>query len=204
MPVTRQPAHVGSQHRVQHPDPPVAPARRLARRARSPRTPRRPPARSGHRRRTSITTPPRRPAGRSSPGRACGLPARRPRQPERLRGERHHLRIEVEHHHVVALQPRLVPDMPACRRRPPQPGKCRCPVSQRNGRTGAASSNRTSQHEPSRSRRRIPPASVNSTSTPAASDAESAAARAIPADTSHPEGTERAEPQHCNDQCVDG
>jgi len=39
--------------------------------------------------------------------------ARRPHQPERLRRESLHLRRKVEHYELIALQPRLEPDVPA-------------------------------------------------------------------------------------------
>jgi hypothetical protein len=44
----------------------------------------------------------------------------RPQQPEWLGGEPHDLRVEVQQHHDVAFQPRLIADMLAGRRRPPE------------------------------------------------------------------------------------
>jgi hypothetical protein len=41
-------------------------------------------------------------------------------QPERLRRERHHLRIEVQRDRVIAFQPRLEPDVAIRRCRPIQ------------------------------------------------------------------------------------
>jgi hypothetical protein len=43
----------------------------------------------------------------------------RPEQPERLRGDTDNVGIEVQRHHVIAFQPRLVTHMTADRRRPP-------------------------------------------------------------------------------------
>src|SRR5215471_6293486 len=74
---------------------------------------------SGYQHEHRSPPPSRRPAGQSNPGMPAGLPRLRPPQPERLRRERRHLRIEVEHHGVVAFQPGLIADMPARRRRPP-------------------------------------------------------------------------------------
>src|SRR5262245_19350628 len=43
-----------------------------------------------------------------------------PAQPERLRRDRGHLRVEVQQHQVIPLKPGLVPDMRSGGRRPPQ------------------------------------------------------------------------------------
>src|SRR5260370_13941277 len=43
-----------------------------------------------------------------------------PRQRERLRGHPAHITVEVQQHRVIALQPRLEPDVPPRRRKPPQ------------------------------------------------------------------------------------
>src|ERR1035437_4058138 len=43
-----------------------------------------------------------------------------PAQPERLRRDRRHLRIEIQQHHEIPFQPRLVPDVSTSRSEPPQ------------------------------------------------------------------------------------
>jgi hypothetical protein len=51
-----------------------------------------------------------------------------PAQPERLGHDPDDQRIEVEQHHVVALEPRLEADVRAGRRRPPQPTQMPLPL----------------------------------------------------------------------------
>ncbi len=92
---------------------------------------------------------------------------RGPRQPERLRGRGNHTGIEVQQHHLVALEPRLVAPMTTGGLRPPRAGE----IALANGTSGThgpglARSKRTlhnSDNEPLRSRpssKKVSPTSV--------------------------------------------
>ena len=131
VPVAGQPPHVRRQHRARPGRPPEQPAHLTA------GTPSR-----GERLRITRLDPVIRadvdhhPRPIGQPGEVIrGVPplpaVLRPGQPERLRRERDHRRVEVQHHRHVALQPRLEPDMGIHRGRVIQAGKAHLPAERR-------------------------------------------------------------------------
>ena len=130
MPVARQPPHVRREHRPGHSHPSELPAGLLA-------------GLRGDRERLRV--PLRDPVIRSDiddhtgPVRAAGEEIRRvpppspsvvPGQPERLGGHRHHRRVEVHQHHVVAFEPGLIPHVLTRRGEPPPTGEARHPLGE--------------------------------------------------------------------------
>ena len=119
MPVPGQPADVTPQHRIDLPDPPELPVQPGARR-------RRHRERLGIRRLDPVVgahvddhAGPVSPPGEVVRGVPPPTTLTRPVQPERLRRDTGDLRVEIKRPDMITLQPGLIPDMPASRRRPP-------------------------------------------------------------------------------------
>ncbi|MCK8614291.1 hypothetical protein M1L58_10540 [Gordonia sp. C13] len=121
MPVARQPAQIALQHRVQPGDQPILPTQPLAH-----------PLRDGELGQVPWLSPLDRTAvdhyraAIDTAGEKVWRMRHRlapwvgPMQPERLRPNADHPLVEIQQHHMIALQPRLEPDMAAGRRGPPQ------------------------------------------------------------------------------------
>jgi hypothetical protein len=132
MTVTRQPAQVGRLHRGELPGPLILPPNLGAH-----------PRGSREHRRVLLPDPlvgadvdhhtgAIRPAGeviRGMPHRPARL--RGPVQPHRLRGRPHHLRVGVQSHQPIPLQPGLVPHMLTSRGEPPQARPVALPAERR-------------------------------------------------------------------------
>ena len=116
VPVTRQPPHVRDRHRVKVTNPPVLPARALARLRRHRerlRVPGRNPVIRPDVNDHGTPVVPANEEVRSMPTGAAALIT--PAEPERLRRNLPHCRVEVHEHQVILLQPGFEPDMHPCR-----------------------------------------------------------------------------------------
>ena len=80
--------------------------------------------------RTSTTTPDPFERRAKKSGACRRRPSVVPGQPERLGGHRHHRRVEVHQHHVVAFEPGLIPHVLTRRGEPPPTGEARHPLGE--------------------------------------------------------------------------